>query len=394
MQRRNSNNDPNLVRPRVVVIMHSVLNLKFFWIPILQSMKNDFDVILYIRNDMPEIFAELDLPCRVVFIPIERKISPWRDLQALVAIWFQLRRDKPDLLQTITPKAGLLGMLAGRMAGVPVRIHTFQGQVWATTTGIKRKIFRFIDAVTARLSTAVLAVSQTELEFLRNEGVIRTNVGRVIGSGSISGVDLVQFDPKVPENQELRREIGLLENAFVFVYLGRLHRDKGLLVLGEAYRQTRARSASATQLLVVGPDEDNIGPILQAELGDAVIIRPYTNFPEEYLRLADVAVLPSFREGFGSSLIEAAAMGLPAIASRIYGIDCAVADGETGILFEAGSSEQLADAMLKLVNDPSEYRRLSSNAIARAQSQFDQKLVIHNLLNYYRSFVRGIGHLK
>ena len=374
--------------------MHSVLNLKFFWIPILQSMKNEFDVILYIRNDMPEVLAELDLPCRVVFIPIERKISPWRDLQALVTIWFQLRRDKPHLLQTVTPKAGLLGMLAGRMAGVPVRIHTFQGQIWATTSGVKRKIFRFIDAVTARLSTAVLADSQTQLEFLWNEGVIRTNVGKVLGSGSISGVDLLQFDPKVPKNQELRREIGLLGNAFVFVYLGRLQRDKGLLVLGEAYRQMHARSASATQLLVVGPDEDNIGPVLKAKLGDAVILRPYTNFPEEYLRLADVAVLPSFREGFGSSLIEAAAMGLPAIASRIYGIDCAVADGETGILFKAGSSEQMAEAMLKLVNDPLEYRRLSANAIARAHSQFDQKLVVDNLLNYYRSSVRGIGQLE
>jgi glycosyltransferase involved in cell wall biosynthesis len=379
-------------RPRIVVVMHSVLNLKFFWVPILESMTKEFDVTLYIRNDAPEILSELDLPCRVVFIPIERKIAPWKDMRALLAIWRQLQLDQPDLLQTVTPKAGLLGMLAGKMVGVPIRVHTFQGQIWATSNGVKREVFRLIDKLIAQLSTTILADSQTQLEFLRNERVLHQDAGRVLGSGSISGVDLVRFNHKQLENPVLRADLGLTDDDFVFIYVGRLQRDKGLHVLADAYDYVRTRANRTTRLIVVGPDEENIGPVLKERLGDAVVVRPYTSRPEDYLRLSDVAVLPSFREGFGSSLIEAAAMGLPAVASRIYGIDCAVVDGKTGYLFEAGNAKEMADAMLRLVEDPLEYKRHSENALNRVKCEFDQKVVIRNLKDYYHSALMNLGN--
>ncbi len=222
---------PMISQPRIVIVMHSVLNLKFFWVPILESMATEFDVVLYIRNDAPEILKQLDLPCRVVFIPIERQIAPWKDLRALFAIWRQLRLDQPDLLQTVTPKAGLLGMLAGRAAGVPIRVHTFQGQVWATASGLKRTIFRLIDTFIAQLSTTILADSRTQLDFLREEGVLRSSKCRVLGSGSISGVDLERFNHNMPEDPALRADLDLTDDAFVFLYVGRLQRDKGLHVL-------------------------------------------------------------------------------------------------------------------------------------------------------------------
>lgn len=371
-------------RAHIVVIMHSVLNLKFFWEPILEEMTKDFDVTLYVRNDYPELAEELDLPCRVVFMQIERKIAPWKDLRAMFAILRQLRRDKPDLLQTITPKAGFLGMLAGRLAGVPGRVHTYQGEVWATATGAKRTLYRLVDKLTGKLATAVLVVSQTELEFLHKEEVLRPDTGQVLGSGSISGVDLTRFDHQSPPDETLRAELGLDHNTFVFIYLGRLRREKGLLVLAEAYADVRARTTCPTKLLVVGPDEDNIGPVLQEKLGEAVIIRPYSERPEDYLRLADVLTLPSFREGFGSVLIEAAALGLPCVASRIYGIDCAVIDGETGLLFEVGNSKDMADAMVRLLDDEAEYRRLADAGLARVRREFYQELVISNLMDFYR----------
>ncbi|CAN0488474.1 unnamed protein product, partial [Hapterophycus canaliculatus] len=167
-------------------------------------------------------------------------------------------------------------------------------------------------------------------------------------------------------------------------YLGRLQREKGLSVLAEAYADVQARTSRPTKLLVVGPDEDKTAPMLKEKLGDAVILRPYSDRPEDYLRLADVLVLPSFREGFGSVLIEAAAMGLPSVASRIYGIDCAVADGETGILFEVGNAKEMADAMVRLVEDKAEYRRLADGGLARVQQEFDQEVVIANLMDFYR----------
>ena len=393
MYKENSTHSLCATPPRVVVVMHSVLNLKFFWMPILEAMAKEFDVKLYIRNDVPEIMEKLKLPCPVILMPIERKIAPWKDLRAVLEIWRQLRRDRPELLQTVTPKAGLLGMLAGRLVGVPIRVHTFQGQVWATATGVKRHLFRLIDKLIAGLSTAVLADSRTQLEFLRNQHVLGPAVGQVLGSGSICGVDLSRFDYKMPPDTGLRAELGLADNAFVFIFMGRLQRDKGLLILAEAYADVRARATRATHLVVVGPDEDDLGPILKERLGEALVLRPYTNRPEDYLRLADVAVLPSFREGFGSSLIEAAAMGLPAVASRIYGIDCAVVDGETGYLFEAGNAKEMADAMLRLVDDPVEYSRLAESALARVQRDFDQQVVIANLMEFYRSRLAHKGQL-
>ncbi len=378
-------------RPQIVVVMHSVLNLKFFWVPILESMTKKLDVILYIRNDAPEILSELDLPCRVVFIPIERQIAPWKDLRALFAIWRQLRRDQPDLLQTVTPKAGLLGMLAGWAAGVPIRVHTFQGQVWATASGLKRTIFRLIDTFIAQLSTTILADSRTQLDFLQEEGVLRSRTGRVLGSGSISGVDLARFDHNMSPDPALGADLGLSDDVFVFIYVGRLQRDKGLHVLADAYADVLASATRPTRLLVVGPDEENIGPALEEKLGDALVLRPYTNRPEDYLRLADVAVLPSFREGFGSSLIEAAAMRLPSVASRIYGIDCAVIEGETGLLFEAGNAGEMASAMLRLVDDPTEYNRLADKALDRVKREFDQRVVVSNLMDFYFGELAGRG---
>lgn len=382
---------PMISQPRIVIVMHSVLNLKFFWVPILESMATEFDVVLYIRNDAPEILKQLDLPCRVVFIPIERQIAPWKDLRALFAIWRQLRLDQPDLLQTVTPKAGLLGMLAGRAAGVPIRVHTFQGQVWATASGLKRTIFRLIDTFIAQLSTTILADSRTQLDFLREEGVLRSSKCRVLGSGSISGVDLERFNHNMPEDPALRADLDLTDDAFVFLYVGRLQRDKGLHVLADAYADVLARATRPTRLVVVGPDEENIGPALEEKLGDALVLRPYTSRPQDYLRLADAAVLPSFREGFGSSLIEAAAMRLPSVASRIYGINCAVIEGETGLLFEAGNAGEMASAMLRLINDPTEYDRLADKALDRVKREFDQRVVVSNLMDFYLGELAGRG---
>lgn len=378
-------------RPRAVVIMHSVLNLKCFWVPILEAMSREFDVTLYIRNDMPEVLDRLSLPCRVEFMPIHRQIAPLRDLQAIFAIWRQLRRDRPQLLQTITPKAGLVGMIAAWLARVPIRIHTYQGEVWCLSTGPKRKLLKAMDWLVGRLASDILAVSQTELEFLRREGVLGKDRGRVLGSGSISGVDLVQFDRSIAPDQALREALGLGGDEFVFVFIGRLQRDKGLHVLAKAYASVIRTVSRPTKLIVVGEDEQDLGAMMRARLGDKVAVEPFSDRPQDYLRLADAVVLPSFREGFGSVLIEGAAMGVPAVASRIYGVDCAVKDGETGLLFEAGDPAALAEAMTTLVEQPDLRRRLGDAALARVQSDFDQRKVIANLVAYYR---RQLGDRK
>lgn len=371
-------------KKKIVIIMHSVLNLKFFWVPIIAEMSKKFEVILYIHNDVPEILENIDLNCTIEFIPLERKIKIWKDLLCLWVVYRRLSRDKPDLLQTVTPKAGLLGMLAGVAARVPLRIHTAQGQVWVTAKGIKRKIFKRLDWLIGRLATETLSDSHSQIDFLRDEGVLSPQEGRVLGAGSISGVDLERFNSYIEVNTELAHDLCIKENEFVFLYLGRLHRDKGLEVLTDAFRKVMACTRRRVRLIIVGPDESNLAPFLREALGEIVTVHEYTEKPEDYLRLSDVIVLPSFREGFGNVLIEAAAMGLPAVASKIYGIECAVADDETGILFEVGNPDEMAKAMLTLVEDTAEYERLSQNGIERTTRCFDQHLVVNNLVNYYQ----------
>jgi len=371
-------------RPRIAWVMHSVYNAKFFLVPHLRMLGEENDVFLYLHNDAPEILKNLDTPAVVVEIPIVRHINPLADLRALWVLYCALRRDRPDLVHSTTPKGGLVGMLAAFLARVPHRVHTFQGEVWPHFTGPKRWLFRFLDWLVARLATEITVVSFSERDFLRNEGVLGPSQGVVLGSGSICGVDLARFHPNPEVGGRVRVEQGFDRDDFVILYLGRMQRDKGLHVLEDALRLLKARTGLPLRLLAVGPDEDGLGAGLSKAFGPDVRVLPYTDRPEDFIAASDILVLPSFREGFGMVLIEAAAMGVPSVASRIYGVSCAVSDGETGLLFEVGNARAMSDAMERLLRDADLRRRLGMKGLARAREEFDQKVVIQKFREFYR----------
>jgi glycosyltransferase involved in cell wall biosynthesis len=317
-------------------------------------------------------------------IPIRRAIDPVMDLVSLASLAGFFRAERFDLVHSYTPKAGLLAMVAAFFCGVPSRVHTFTGQVWATRKGFARWLLKTLDRLTALLATHILVDSPSQLRFLRSEGVLRPRQGNVLGAGSVSGVDLRRFRPDLALRKKIRAALGFSKDTVAFLYLGRLNRDKGIPELYQAFEQIRSEIPNAS-LLMVGPEEEKIPlPKSLAVPDRAVIHAGPTNRPEKFMAAADVFVLPSHREGFGSTVIEAAACGVPAVASRIYGLTDAVVHGHTGLLVKKGDPADLGRALTKLGRDPRLRQRLGSAARLRAARRFDQKLSTRELLLFYR----------
>jgi glycosyltransferase involved in cell wall biosynthesis len=300
-------------------------------------------------------------------VEIRRKISVWHDVVALWKLWRFYRRHRFKAVVTVTPKAGLLGMLAARLARIPVRVHWFTGQVWTTRKGPMRALLRSIDRLTAACATDVLADSPSQKEFLVREGVVTGDRISVLGQGSISGVNTGRFRPDPEARQQIRTELQIPASAPCLVYVGRMSKEKGVKDLLAAFGGLREEFADL-HLILVGPDEESILP--RSRIPGLHVVG-YTNNTEAYMNASDIICLPSYREGFGSVLIEGAACGLPAVASRIYGVTDAVVENETGLLSPARDIAALAQSIRLLLSDDDLRLRLGKNAYERALASFE-----------------------
>ena len=388
---------PQTARPaspkpaRVALVVTSTLVVRWFLLEHIRTLARSFAVTLIVNNDAPELAAVL--PCRIVSLRLERDIALLADLRACASLWRHFRAERYQLVHTLTPKAGLLGMLAAWLAGVPLRLHTFQGEVWVTRRGALRWLLKNLDRLVARLATDLLVVSASEREFLIANGLIPAAKSRVLNHGSIAGVDCERFKPNSSTRAALRAELGIPADALVFLFIGRLKRDKGVLDLARAFA-VLAREDAACHLLIVGPDEDGLLPEIEQACADCYArlhVAGLSAVPEHYMGASDVLCLPSFREGFPVTIIEAAATGLPAIGSRIYGITDAIVEGETGLLFEAGNVQQLALGMRTLASDASLRRRMGQRARERALRDFPQAQLTAALLAHYRQLLAKQG---
>jgi glycosyltransferase involved in cell wall biosynthesis len=370
---------------RVCLVVATDLTIKAFLLDHLRALAGRYDVTVVANTDDPSLLRRHGLPLDVTPVRIERRISPVSDLGALVTLWRLFRARRFSAVHSVTPKAGLLTMLAGAAARVPVRLHTFTGQVWATRTGWARWALKQADRLIARAATHVLADSWSQRDFLIAEGVVAPGKIGVLGAGSISGVDLARFRPDPAARARLRAELALPSEAVVFLFLGRLNRDKGVLELARAFSGMASRHPDAW-LLVVGPDEEGLTPeVERAVQGCAgrVRILGFTDRPEQVMAAADVYCLPSHREGFGTAVIEAAATGLPAIASRIYGLTDAIQEGETGLLHAPGEPQELSGLMSRLAGDPGLRTAMGLRARRRAEQDFAAARLTAELLRHY-----------
>jgi glycosyltransferase involved in cell wall biosynthesis len=325
------------------------------------------------------------LNARIIFLAIERKPSPWKDLQVLFKLFKIFRNEHFDIVHSHMPKTGLLGMLAARFSGVPIRINTFHGEVWATHTGWRRKALKLLDQLVSLLATNILVVSPSQQAFLVKEGVLPQDKAKVIAAGSICGVNPARFHPDADVRCSLRNDLGIAQAATVILFVGRLNWDKGMLDLARAFNVIAKQNPNVV-LLLVGAEEDvpfsRIQSICEVE-NDRLHYVKFTSTPEHYMAAADIFCLPSYREGLPMTILESAACSIPTVASRIYGITDAVEEGKSGVLFTAGDIAGLTQALLKLIDDVHLRQEMGIAAKQRALELFPSYKITAGIMDLY-----------
>lgn len=354
----------------------------------LKRMSVDFEVCVVGQN----VSANSDLYSMVQFVDVDinRKFSILKDLIALISLFRFLREYQPDIVHSIMPKAGLLTALAGFLARVPVRMHTFTGQTWATQKGLSRVFFYTIDKLINFLNQRCLTDSLSQSEFLlKNRIAYQNKALPVLSKGSLSGVDVARFNQLelVSAAAQLRENLILTTNNIVLSFIARKTRDKGAIDMLQAFALIPNPDHNI-KLLFVGPDEDGEIAHLRAarpELFCNVIDVGHVNNHEVYLAITDILCLPSHREGFGSIVIDAAAMGVPTVGSRIPGLIDSVADGETGILFEFENIPEFVQTLQLMIDDQALRQKMGVAAKLRVDQYFSADILYLALKDFYLS---------
>lgn len=325
---------------------------------------------------------------KTVAVEMARGISPWKDLASLLKLYVVLKKEKPTIVHSITPKAGLLSMLAGKMAGVPIRMHTFTGLIFPTKTGAMQKLLIETDRLLCWAATHVYP----EGNGVKNDLIkykITSKPLKVLANGNVNGIDLAYFSPaQIPEEdkEKERSRLGIKPDDFVFIFVGRLVGDKGINELVRAFSKLGTRNA---KLLLVGPLESDLDPLkpetLKAmESSPNIICTGYRHDVRPYFAIAHALAFPSYREGFPNVVMQAGAMGLPSIVTDINGSNEIIVEGANGTIIAPKDERALLGAMEKMMTDKTFYSRLKMNARPMIESRYGQKVVWEALLEEYR----------
>lgn len=352
------------------------------------ELSKKFNVTVVAHFSDKEELDFLDKSISVHSIPIKRNISIIHDIKAFFLLLSFFRTEKFHVIHSVTPKAGLLAMSAGFFANIKCRFHTFTGQVWITKKGWKRYCLKSIDRLMACFTTFAFVDSKSQRDFLINEKILSSQKSTVLADGSISGVDIKRFSTNKQSRTKIRKELNIPENSIIFLFLGRLNVDKGVLDLVAGFKKIISKYPAF--LLIVGPDETMIKKQMIDIIGEYkqnLLFVGYTDSPEEYMNASDIFCLPSYREGFGSVIIEAAAVGIPAIGSDIYGISDAIVDGQTGLLFKVGDINDLTKKMDFLASDMDMCKQFGENAKQRVHEKFPISRLSMALLEKYMNLV-------
>lgn len=328
----------------------------------------------------------------VFSVEMTRQITPFKDLMAVYKLYKFLKKEKPFIVHTHTPKAGTVGMLAAKLAGVPNRLHTVAGLPLLEASGSKRYLLNNVEKFTYSCATKIYSNSFGLKNIIIGQKFCKSEKLNVIGNGSSNGIDTSHFDAlhfSEFTNNRLKEEINIDQQDFVFIFVGRLVSDKGINELVESFKKINLLFKK-TKLLLVGSLESKLDPLqsktlIEIESNKSIISVGYQNDVRPYFAIANTLVFPSYREGFPNVVMQAGSMGLPSIVTNINGCNEIIIDHFNGIIIQVKSSSAIFNAMKVLLEDQNLYKLLQQNARKRIVENYEQGVVWNALLQEYMS---------
>ena len=379
-----------MTKPKIIRVVTDPFAVKYHMHNTLSRIDKDFEVLVVGQNVSQ--FSKQYKNVNFLDLNISRKVNLVSDICAVLGLIKIIVKFKPNIIHSLMPKASLISSIAGFLCRVPVRLHTFTGQVWATKSGISRYTFRKIDWLVNSLNTMCLTDSNSQSNFLYDNGIHKNRMPLpILIHGSLSGVDLERFNAKNLTNHSsgFKSALKLDSSHYVFAYVARKTVDKGAIDMLEAFHITYLKYNQA-RLLFIGPDEDGVIDKLRSSspyLFEGVIEIGSVLNHEMYLNISNVLCLPSHREGFGSIVIDAAALKMATIGTKIPGLVDAIVENETGILTNLGDIPAFADSMLSCIEDPARINLLGIKAKERVDSFFGADNHYSALKTFYLSFL-------
>lgn len=325
-------------------------------------------------------------------LEMSRKITPLKDFIAVVKLYRFLKLNKPLIVHTHTPKAGIVGMLASKLAGVPHRLHTVAGLPLLEVGGTKRKLLDFVEKTTYTCATKVYPNSYGLTKIILQNKYTKTDKLKVIANGSSNGIDTAYFNPELftqIQNTALRKQLYIESEDFVFVFVGRLVADKGINELVAAFQIVTSKYLN-TKLILVGDYETDLDPLLPETItaiqnNSNIVSVGFQSDVRPYLAISDALVFPSYREGFPNVVMQAGAMGLPSIVTNINGCNEIIKDGQNGTIIPVKNVAAIIEKMELMLTDKSYFKKLKSNARQMIVSRYEQMLVWEAILQEYKN---------
>ena len=355
---------------------------------------NGFDVLM-ISADGKELADVIENEkCRHIIVPMTRKITPVKDLQCLFLLIKIFRKEKPDIVHTHTPKAGLLGMLAAKLCGVKVRIHTVAGLPLVVETGFKYQLLKFIEKLTYAAANQVWPNSYSLKKFIVDHKLCKLSKLKTIAHGSSNGININRFNAAVLDVniiQQVKAQLHFSDKDVYLLCIGRLVKDKGIIELVQAFKKLQ-KIHEHVKLILAGEYEMDLDPLpagtlQEIEINPSITHINWTNQVEYYMHIVDFFVFPSHREGFPNVLLQAGAMELPIVCSSIAGNIDIVTNNETGLTFEKGNEAKLLEILKYALANNEQMHVMAKQLMHNIEVNYRRENIWQKMLETYKSLV-------